>query len=76
MDRANSKQWNVISDKQLYADQWLDLRAADVELPDGRHLDYRFIRMAPQGWGQSRYSGSWRVVTVWCLFLCDSVRVQ
>lgn len=47
MDRANSMQWKVVSDKQLYADQWLDLRAADVELPDGRHLDYRFIRMAP-----------------------------
>lgn len=40
-------QWKVISDRSLYADQWLDLRAADVELADGRHLDYRFIRMAP-----------------------------
>jgi 8-oxo-dGTP pyrophosphatase MutT (NUDIX family) len=40
-------QWKVISERELYTDQWLDLRTADVELPDGRHLDHRFIRMAP-----------------------------
>jgi 8-oxo-dGTP pyrophosphatase MutT (NUDIX family) len=40
-------QWKVISDRSLYADQWLDVRTADVELPNGRHLDHRFIRMAP-----------------------------
>lgn len=40
-------QWKVISERALYADQWLDLRTADVELPDGRHLDHRLIRMAP-----------------------------
>lgn len=40
-------QWKVISDRPLYTDQWLDVRTADVELPDGRHLDHRFIRMSP-----------------------------
>ena len=40
-------QWKVISERALYTDQWLDVRTADVELPDGRHLDHRFIRMAP-----------------------------
>jgi 8-oxo-dGTP pyrophosphatase MutT (NUDIX family) len=40
-------QWKVISERELYADKWLDLGTADVELPDGRHLDHRFIRMAP-----------------------------
>lgn len=40
-------QWKVISERSLYNDQWLDLRTADVELPDGRHLDHRLIRMSP-----------------------------
>jgi 8-oxo-dGTP pyrophosphatase MutT (NUDIX family) len=39
-------QWTVRSERSLYADQWLDLRLADVELPDGRHLEHRLFRMA------------------------------
>lgn len=39
-------QWRVLSDHSLYADRWLDLRLADVELPDGRHLDHRLLRMS------------------------------
>jgi hypothetical protein len=33
-------QWIVRSERSLYADQWLEVRSADVELPDGRHLDH------------------------------------
>lgn len=40
-------QWKVHSEKSLYADQWLDVQTADVELPNGHHLDHRFIRMGP-----------------------------
>lgn len=40
-------QWKVHSEKSLYTDQWLDVQTADVELPNGRHLDHRFIRMGP-----------------------------
>src|SRR5579859_2876691 len=40
-------QWTVRSEQSLYCDQWLDLRVADVELPDGRHLEHRLFRMAP-----------------------------
>jgi 8-oxo-dGTP pyrophosphatase MutT (NUDIX family) len=40
-------EWIVRSERSLYSDRWLDLRLADVELPDGRHLDHRLIRMAP-----------------------------
>lgn len=39
--------WTVHSEKQLYLDPWLDIRLADVELPDGRHLDHRLIRTPP-----------------------------
>lgn len=36
--------WTVHSEKSLYTDEWLDIRVADVELPDGRHLEHRVIR--------------------------------
>lgn len=39
--------WTVHSEKQLYQDEWLDIRVADVELPDGRHLEHRLIRTPP-----------------------------
>lgn len=38
-------EWKLISERSLYKDQWLDVRTADVQLPDGRHLDHRLIRM-------------------------------
>lgn len=36
-------QWKVNAERSLYKDQWVDVRAADVELPDGSHLDHRLI---------------------------------
>jgi 8-oxo-dGTP pyrophosphatase MutT (NUDIX family) len=39
--------WTVHNEKQLYEDEWLDIRLADVELPDGRHLEHRLIRTPP-----------------------------
>lgn len=39
--------WTVHSEKPLYEDEWLDIRLADVELPDGRHLEHRLIRTSP-----------------------------
>ncbi|SEH03554.1 ADP-ribose pyrophosphatase YjhB, NUDIX family [Nonomuraea solani] len=39
--------WQVHSEKSLYRDPWLDVRVADVELPDGRRLDHRLVRSAP-----------------------------
>ncbi|HEY3955743.1 MAG TPA: NUDIX hydrolase [Streptosporangiaceae bacterium] len=57
-------QWKVISDRALYTDRWLDLRTADVELPDGRHLDHRFIRMAPAA-GAALLDDQRRVLLIW-----------
>ena len=37
--------WHVHSERQLYHDQWIDLRCAEVELDDGRRLDHRFINV-------------------------------
>ncbi|MDH2424040.1 NUDIX hydrolase [Sphaerisporangium sp. TRM90804] len=42
--------WKVNSERSLYTDEWLDVRLADVELPDGRHLGHRLIH-APSGAG-------------------------
>jgi 8-oxo-dGTP pyrophosphatase MutT (NUDIX family) len=39
--------WQVNSKRTLYRDQWVHLQTADVELPDGRHLDHRLIETGP-----------------------------
>jgi len=57
-------QWKVISDRSLYADQWLDVRTADVELPDGRHLDHRFLRMRPSA-GTVLLDDQRRALLIW-----------
>jgi 8-oxo-dGTP pyrophosphatase MutT (NUDIX family) len=35
--------WKALSERVLYQDQWVHVGAADVELPDGRHLDHRIV---------------------------------
>ncbi|MGW5877506.1 NUDIX hydrolase [Nocardiopsis terrae] len=39
--------WTVHSETSLYADRWLDIRVADVEISGGRRLEHRLIRSAP-----------------------------
>jgi 8-oxo-dGTP pyrophosphatase MutT (NUDIX family) len=56
--------WIVHSEKPLYTDPWLDIRVADVELPDGRHLEHRLIRTAP-GAGAVVTDPSGRVLLLW-----------
>lgn len=56
--------WNVHSEQPLYTDEWLDIRHADVELPDGRHLDHRLIR-TPPGAGAVVTDDHHRVLLIW-----------
>ena len=56
--------WIVHSDKPLYSDPWLDIRLADVELPDGRHLEHRVIR-TPPGAGAVVTDEHRRVLLLW-----------
>lgn len=64
--------WQVHSEKTLYADAWLDVRVADVELPDGRHLDHRLVRTAP-GAGAVVTDERERVLLIWRhRFITDS----
>jgi 8-oxo-dGTP pyrophosphatase MutT (NUDIX family) len=39
--------WTVHGETPLYQDEWLDIRLADVELPDGRRFGHRLIRTPP-----------------------------
>lgn len=56
--------WQVHSEEPLRTDRWLDVRVADVELPDGRHLDHRLIRTAP-GAGAVVTDGQGRMLLIW-----------
>jgi 8-oxo-dGTP pyrophosphatase MutT (NUDIX family) len=57
-------EWKVVSERPLYADEWLDIRIADVELPDGRHLAHRLIR-TPPGAGAVVIDTGRRVLLIW-----------
>jgi len=38
-------EWRVVAaERPLYNDEWLDIRIADMEIPDGRHRAHRSIR--------------------------------
>jgi 8-oxo-dGTP pyrophosphatase MutT (NUDIX family) len=39
--------WKTISEREVIANQWFTLSRADVELPDGRHLDHYLLRQPP-----------------------------
>lgn len=57
-------EWRVVSEQPLYNDEWLDIRIADIELPDGRHLDHRSIR-TPPGAGAVVIDTDRRVLLIW-----------
>ena len=40
-------QWTKQSEQNVYANRWFSVNLADVELPDGRHLDHFLIRLRP-----------------------------
>lgn len=57
-------EWNVVSEQPLYLDEWLDIRLADIELPDGRHLSHRLIR-TPPGAGVVAVNQDRQVLLIW-----------
>jgi 8-oxo-dGTP pyrophosphatase MutT (NUDIX family) len=40
-------QWTKLSEQTVYENRWFRVNLADVELPDGRHLDHFLIRLRP-----------------------------
>jgi 8-oxo-dGTP pyrophosphatase MutT (NUDIX family) len=57
--------WTVHSQETLYRDRWVHLLTADVELPDGRHLDHRVIRTAAPGAGLVVVNEDDHVLMIW-----------
>jgi 8-oxo-dGTP pyrophosphatase MutT (NUDIX family) len=39
--------WKKLSERVVNSNQWFSLNLADVELPDGRHLDHYLLRQPP-----------------------------
>ena len=56
--------WTVHSEKPLYTDPWIDVRVADVELPDGHRFGHRLIR-TPGGAGAVVRDGQGNVLLLW-----------
>lgn len=56
--------WRVHSERPLYTDPWIDVRAADVELPDGHRFDHRLLRRPP-GAGAVVVDGHGSVLLLW-----------
>lgn len=46
MGRAMSV-WKNLGEHEVYSNPWLRINLADVELPDGRHLDHYLMRLRP-----------------------------
>ncbi|MDP4510606.1 NUDIX domain-containing protein [Nonomuraea turcica] len=64
--------WQVHSEKTLYSAARVDVRVADVELPDGRHLDHHLVRTAPAA-GAVVTDEQDRVLLIWRhRFITDS----
>ncbi|MEU5635611.1 NUDIX hydrolase [Streptomyces rishiriensis] len=40
-------QWTKQNEQTVYENRWFRVNLADVELPDGRHLDHFLIRLRP-----------------------------
>src|SRR5262249_15941857 len=40
-------QWTKQNEQTVYENRWFSVNLADVELPDGRHLDHFLIRLRP-----------------------------
>ncbi|MFJ4631547.1 NUDIX domain-containing protein [Streptomyces sp. NPDC088847] len=39
--------WRNLGERPVYENRWVTVNMADVELPDGRHLDHTIIRLRP-----------------------------
>ncbi|MGP3772731.1 NUDIX domain-containing protein [Streptomyces sp. SDT5-1] len=39
--------WRNLGERTVYENRWVQVNMADVELPDGRHLDHTVIRLRP-----------------------------
>ncbi|WP_447037595.1 NUDIX hydrolase [Streptomyces sp. DSM 118878] len=45
--RSSVSVWRNLGERTVYENRWAQVNMADVELPDGRHLDHTVIRLRP-----------------------------
>ncbi len=57
-------EWKVGTERSLYFDDWLDIRAAEIELPDGQHFEHRFVHTKP-GAGVVAVNSDQKVLLLW-----------
>ncbi|MFB4296873.1 NUDIX hydrolase [Actinomadura sp. NTSP31] len=56
--------WTVHGERSIYDSPWMDVRLADVELPDGRRFDHHLVRVRPAA-GVAALDGAGRVLLIW-----------
>ncbi|MUN37257.1 NUDIX hydrolase [Actinomadura litoris] len=56
--------WTVHGERSVYDSPWMDVRLADVELPDGRRFDHHLLRVRP-GAGVVAVDGASRALLIW-----------
>ncbi|MDL4812919.1 NUDIX hydrolase [Actinomadura opuntiae] len=56
--------WTVHGERTIYDSPWMDVRLADVELPDGRRFDHHLVRVRPAA-GVAAVDGAGRVLLIW-----------
>lgn len=64
VEKSAAMKWKVGPERPLYVDDWLDIRIADVELPDGQHLEHRLVRTKP-GAGAVAINRDQHVLLLW-----------
>ena len=57
--------WKVRGQQTLYQSEWMNLELADVELPDGRHLDHHVLRMQRQSVSAAILDDQAQVLMLW-----------
>lgn len=56
--------WTLHGERAVYSSPWLDVRLADIELPDGRRFDHHIVRMWPSA-GALCVDDQDRVLLIW-----------
>lgn len=56
--------WTLHGERSVYSSPWLDVRLADVELPDGRRFDHHLVRVRPAA-GALCVDDQNRVLLIW-----------
>lgn len=58
-------EWKIVGpERKLHTDDWLEVLIADVELPDGQHLEHRWVRTKP-GAGAVVLNDKRQVLLLW-----------